>query len=122
MARRGSISASTTTAVIMAVLVVVIAAAASALLKPGTDRAAGSAGHSTGSPVVPGSTTATSATPTAPATPAVPDSIQHQPETPGRYVNITIDDGPDPEWTPKILEVLKEHHVHATFCMIGPEA
>jgi peptidoglycan/xylan/chitin deacetylase (PgdA/CDA1 family) len=61
-------------------------------------------------------------TPRTPAVPAVPDSIQHQAEAPGRAVNITIDDGPDPVWTPKVLEVLKRFHVHATFCMIGPQA
>jgi cellulose synthase/poly-beta-1,6-N-acetylglucosamine synthase-like glycosyltransferase/spore germination protein YaaH/peptidoglycan/xylan/chitin deacetylase (PgdA/CDA1 family) len=43
----------------------------------------------------------------------------------GRYgyspnkVSITFDDGPDPEWTPKILDVLKEKHATATFFLIG---
>jgi cellulose synthase/poly-beta-1,6-N-acetylglucosamine synthase-like glycosyltransferase/spore germination protein YaaH/peptidoglycan/xylan/chitin deacetylase (PgdA/CDA1 family) len=43
----------------------------------------------------------------------------------GRYgyspnkVAITFDDGPDPEWTPKILDVLKEEHATATFFLIG---
>jgi peptidoglycan-N-acetylglucosamine deacetylase len=43
----------------------------------------------------------------------------------GRYgyspnkVAITFDDGPDPEWTPKILDVLKEKHATATFFLIG---
>ncbi|MFG1809475.1 polysaccharide deacetylase family protein [Streptomyces sp. NPDC049040] len=57
-----------------------------------------------------------------PTVAAVPDSIQHQAEAAGRAVNITIDDGPDPQWTPQVLAVLKQHHVHATFCMIGPQA
>jgi peptidoglycan-N-acetylglucosamine deacetylase len=35
---------------------------------------------------------------------------------------ITFDDGPDPEWTPKILDILKEKHVHATFFVIGENA
>src|SRR5271167_193806 len=35
---------------------------------------------------------------------------------------ITFDDGPDPEWTPKILDVLKEKGVKATFFLIGLEA
>src|ERR1700683_2656250 len=34
-------------------------------------------------------------------------------------VAITFDDGPDPEWTPKILDVLKEEHATATFFLIG---
>jgi len=37
-------------------------------------------------------------------------------------VAITFDDGPDPEWTPKILDVLKEKNVKATFFLIGLEA
>ena len=32
---------------------------------------------------------------------------------------MTFDDGPDPEWTPKILDVLKREHVPATFFLIG---
>ena len=34
-------------------------------------------------------------------------------------VALTFDDGPDPEWTPKILDVLKEKHASATFFLIG---
>ena len=34
---------------------------------------------------------------------------------------ITFDDGPDPKWTPKILDVLKQKHVNATFFLIGAE-
>ncbi len=37
-------------------------------------------------------------------------------------VALTFDDGPDPKWTPKILDILKERGVHATFMMIGAEA
>ena len=37
-------------------------------------------------------------------------------------VVITFDDGPDPEWTPKILDVLKEKHASATFFLIGIQA
>ncbi len=35
---------------------------------------------------------------------------------------ITFDDGPDPRWTPKILDVLKEKHVPAAFFVIGIDA
>src|SRR5215470_12371349 len=35
---------------------------------------------------------------------------------------ITFDDGPDPRWTPKILDVLKEKHVPAAFFVIGLDA
>jgi cellulose synthase/poly-beta-1,6-N-acetylglucosamine synthase-like glycosyltransferase/peptidoglycan/xylan/chitin deacetylase (PgdA/CDA1 family)/spore germination protein YaaH len=43
----------------------------------------------------------------------------------GRYgyspnkVALTFDDGPDPEWTPKILDVLKQKNAKATFFLIG---
>ena len=39
-----------------------------------------------------------------------------------KQVAISFDDGPDPEWTPKILDVLKKYNVSATFFMIGEEA
>ncbi|MFC0489173.1 bifunctional polysaccharide deacetylase/glycosyltransferase family 2 protein [Sinomonas atrocyanea] len=35
---------------------------------------------------------------------------------------LTFDDGPDPTWTPRILDVLKAHHVHATFFVVGTAA
>ncbi len=37
-------------------------------------------------------------------------------------VAITFDDGPDPEWTPKVLDVLKAKHATATFFLIGIQA
>ncbi len=43
----------------------------------------------------------------------------------GRYgaspnqVAITFDDGPDPRWTPEILDILKQQHAPATFFLIG---
>ncbi|HEX7776097.1 MAG TPA: polysaccharide deacetylase family protein, partial [Parvibaculum sp.] len=40
----------------------------------------------------------------------------------GKKLALTFDDGPDPEWTPKILDILKEKHVPATFFMIGSNA
>ncbi len=39
-----------------------------------------------------------------------------------KKVALSFDDGPDPEWTPKILDVLKKYGVHASFFMIGEEA
>ncbi len=36
-----------------------------------------------------------------------------------KKVALTFDDGPDPEWTPKVLDVLKQYGVHGTFLMIG---
>jgi poly-beta-1,6 N-acetyl-D-glucosamine synthase len=37
---------------------------------------------------------------------------------PGKLA-ITFDDGPDPQWTPQILDVLKAQHCPATFFVIG---
>jgi len=36
-------------------------------------------------------------------------------------VALTFDDGPDPVQTPKILAVLAEHDVKATFCLVGEQ-
>ncbi|WP_433828969.1 bifunctional polysaccharide deacetylase/glycosyltransferase family 2 protein [Actinoplanes sp. CA-015351] len=38
-----------------------------------------------------------------------------------KQIVLTFDDGPDPEYTPEILQVLAEYHVPATFFMIGSE-
>jgi peptidoglycan-N-acetylglucosamine deacetylase len=38
-----------------------------------------------------------------------------------KKVAITFDDGPDPTWTPRILDLLKEKNVKATFFLIGLE-
>jgi cellulose synthase/poly-beta-1,6-N-acetylglucosamine synthase-like glycosyltransferase/spore germination protein YaaH/peptidoglycan/xylan/chitin deacetylase (PgdA/CDA1 family) len=35
---------------------------------------------------------------------------------------LTFDDGPDPQWTPKILDILKREHVPAAFFLIGVQA
>ncbi|MGC2333619.1 MAG: glycosyltransferase [Candidatus Acidiferrales bacterium] len=37
-------------------------------------------------------------------------------------VALTFDDGPDPEWTPKILDILKEKKAPGTFFVIGENA
>ncbi len=39
-----------------------------------------------------------------------------------REVCLTFDDGPHPEYTPRLLDVLKEHGVRATFFVIGRAA
>ena len=40
----------------------------------------------------------------------------------GRLLAITFDDGPDPRWTPQVLDVLARHQVRATFFLIGERA
>jgi cellulose synthase/poly-beta-1,6-N-acetylglucosamine synthase-like glycosyltransferase/peptidoglycan/xylan/chitin deacetylase (PgdA/CDA1 family)/spore germination protein YaaH len=39
-----------------------------------------------------------------------------------KKVALSFDDGPDPEWTPKILDILKKYGVKGTFFIIGEEA
>ncbi|MEU3486805.1 polysaccharide deacetylase family protein [Streptomyces massasporeus] len=48
--------------------------------------------------------------------------IVHASDAGARGVNITIDDGPDPAWTPEVLRVLRDNGVKATFCMVGTQA
>ena len=40
------------------------------------------------------------------------------PRKPGELA-LTFDDGPNPAWTPRLLDLLAEHNVHATFFLIG---
>ncbi|MEI9929122.1 MAG: polysaccharide deacetylase family protein [Rhizomicrobium sp.] len=42
-------------------------------------------------------------------------------QVPGK-IALTFDDGPDPEWTPAILDILKAKNVKATFFVIGENA
>jgi peptidoglycan/xylan/chitin deacetylase (PgdA/CDA1 family) len=48
--------------------------------------------------------------------------IAHASDAGPRGVNITIDDGPDPAWTPQVLDLLDEYGAKATFCMTGVQA
>ncbi|QXE35622.1 polysaccharide deacetylase family protein [Streptomyces sp. GMY02] len=48
--------------------------------------------------------------------------IAHASDRGARGVNITIDDGPDPAWTPQVLQLLKDNGAKATFCMVGTQA
>ncbi|WP_329244107.1 polysaccharide deacetylase family protein [Streptomyces sp. NBC_01478] len=52
----------------------------------------------------------------------VSEEIVHASDKGAHGVNITIDDGPDPTWTPEVLQVLRENGVKATFCMVGTQA
>src|SRR3954469_2154871 len=37
-------------------------------------------------------------------------------------IALTIDDGPDPPWTPKVLALLASLDIRATFCVVGSAA
>ncbi|MFC5200756.1 MULTISPECIES: glycosyltransferase [Streptomyces] len=41
---------------------------------------------------------------------------------PDHRLVLTFDDGPDPKWTPQVLDVLKKHHAHAVFFVTGTMA
>lgn len=47
------------------------------------------------------------------------ESEQTEPE---KIIYLTFDDGPDPKWTPQILDILARYQAGATFYMIGRNA
>ncbi|WP_236718605.1 bifunctional polysaccharide deacetylase/glycosyltransferase family 2 protein [Actinoplanes sp. TFC3] len=64
----------------------------------------------------------------------VPDAIRHggpiinttggqasSSRLPAKTIALTFDDGPDPVWTPKVLQVLNEYGAHGTFFVVGSE-
>jgi peptidoglycan/xylan/chitin deacetylase (PgdA/CDA1 family) len=40
-------------------------------------------------------------------------------DVPGRTVALTFDDGPSPDYTAEVLDILDRHGVTATFCVVG---
>jgi cellulose synthase/poly-beta-1,6-N-acetylglucosamine synthase-like glycosyltransferase/peptidoglycan/xylan/chitin deacetylase (PgdA/CDA1 family)/spore germination protein YaaH len=51
----------------------------------------------------------------------IPENITRQGDPGAHKVALTFDDGPDPTWTPKILEILKEKGAPATFFVLGTQ-
>ncbi len=51
----------------------------------------------------------------------MPESIVRQGDPDAHQVALTFDDGPDPTWTPKILQILKEKKVPAAFFVLGTQ-
>ncbi len=49
-------------------------------------------------------------------------TLYHQGAGSEHQVAITFDDGPDPRWTPKILDILKAANAKATFFVVGVNA
>ncbi|WP_367131442.1 MULTISPECIES: polysaccharide deacetylase family protein [Streptomyces] len=91
----------------------------------GPSNSAGSGGSSAGGDKgrSPGSPGAGSSAPAPAGPPArVSAEITHESEDPGKTVNLTIDDGPDPGWTVKVLALLAKYDAKATFCIIGSRA
>ena len=54
-------------------------------------------------------------------TPAV-QAVNPEQSEPEKVIYLTFDDGPDPNWTPQILDILDRYHAGATFYMIGRNA
>ncbi|MDI1466019.1 bifunctional polysaccharide deacetylase/glycosyltransferase family 2 protein [Catellatospora sp. KI3] len=50
-----------------------------------------------------------------------PDGTVTSRSLPARTIALTFDDGPDPVWTPKVLDVLARHHVPGTFFVVGAQ-
>lgn len=48
--------------------------------------------------------------------------VYQQGEASNQLVAFTFDDGPDPQWTPKVLDILKKNNIRATFFLIGENA
>ncbi|GGL01202.1 hypothetical protein GCM10012284_39710 [Mangrovihabitans endophyticus] len=81
---------------------------------------------SSAAPAPTASAPATATTPTASPSPAAPvpdgDGPAHSLLTTGSdAVALTFDDGPDPVQTPKILAMLADRHITATFCLVGQQ-
>ena len=49
-------------------------------------------------------------------------TLYHQGAGTSHQVALTFDDGPDPKWTPRILDILKAENVKAAFFLVGQNA
>ncbi|QMU71214.1 polysaccharide deacetylase family protein [Streptacidiphilus sp. P02-A3a] len=98
----------------------------------GTASANGGSADGAASPVAgnsPSTTPISVATPKPPAPsptstthplPKVPTQPQYYVDAGHKVIALTLDDGPS-EYTGEILEILRDHHITATFCMIGEQ-
>ncbi|BAU27076.1 poly-beta-1,6 N-acetyl-D-glucosamine synthase [Aneurinibacillus soli] len=51
-----------------------------------------------------------------------PFQISRYGKAAGKQVVLTFDDGPDPEYTPKILDILDRYHIKGSFFIVGENA
>ena len=56
-----------------------------------------------------------------PAEPYSQEVLRGKREEADKQIALTFDDGPDPDWTAKYLDVLDQEHVPATFFFIGSQ-
>ncbi len=71
------------------------------------------------SPTATAAPSASVATPEPAGTPPISYSAVH---VDGPYIAMTFDDGPSAKLTPELLDILAQHHIHATFFVIGKNA
>lgn len=57
--------------------------------------------------------------PAAAAVPPIAKIVYTRCEVPAPVIAITFDDGPNPDTTPRLLDMLKERNIKATFFMVG---
>jgi peptidoglycan-N-acetylglucosamine deacetylase len=57
-----------------------------------------------------------------PASTGLKPATYFQANVDGPYIAMTFDDGPSPETTPRLLDILKQRNIKATFFMIGQNA
>ncbi|MEO3780745.1 bifunctional polysaccharide deacetylase/glycosyltransferase family 2 protein [Micromonospora sp. B11E3] len=76
---------------------------------------AGGSGRSDAGPAAPADRAATSGGPVLRLDDAKPVTRT----MPARTIALTFDDGPDPRWTPQVLDLLRRHGAHATFFVVG---
>jgi peptidoglycan-N-acetylglucosamine deacetylase len=51
-----------------------------------------------------------------------PEVVGNTEHESGKHIALTFDDGPDPTWTPQVLDLLAQYDVKATFCVVGTNA
>lgn len=89
---------------------------------PGPAGAPSPGGTASGTPATPARPTAPARQPALALPPAwgtVGGAPGTGPRTPPGAVALTFDDGPDPTWTPQVLQVLGRYHASATFFDVG---
>jgi peptidoglycan/xylan/chitin deacetylase (PgdA/CDA1 family) len=118
-----------TRTVIAGLLALTMAMAGCATTTSGQPRTAPSTVTVTAAPATtaPATTTATSKSSTRP-TKATANGVRADvivgstKQKSGLHVALTFDDGPDPTWTPQVLDLLAQYHVKAVFCLVGVNA
>jgi len=62
-----------------------------------------------------------SPSPEKPKSPSIPEqkTTVSSVHVDGPYIALTFDDGPSEKLTPRLLDLLGQHHIHATFFVIG---